>query len=598
MRLRLAHIAALVAVPASCVLDRTGELEPSGAGANSATGLGGDFTVSSGGDGGSKAGCTVATECPASGTCEQATCEGGVCGVTHPGAEQGCSEGGGEVCDGNGNCVLNDGGECANEAQCLSGFCSDGFCCELACEGACEKCDGSGQCNPHQGGTNPEGTCGGICDGAGNCAVGELQWAQGWAAGMGTHEVWSVVSDSVGNVIVAGGFADDIDVGGGTFSNLVGTSDGFIVKLDGSGAYLWSKHFASGGDVAAAFVAVDDDDNVYVLGDFSGSADVGGGMMTAQTRDIFVAKYDAAGQTVFARAYGGPGVQYAELLAVDSTGAIVAAGRHSGTDTDFGGGKLDYVGGGDLFLLKLDSAGDYAFAEGYGSTGSDTVEGLAIDGDDNIVITGDSPAAINLGGGTESFAGTHDVFAAKYDPSGVPIWTESYGDGFDDRSGGLAIDSDGTVILVGHFESTINFGNGAISASNGYDIFVAKLSADGEQTMAVRFGGSNDQRARSVSVDADGNIALTGEFQGALDFGGGPLETFGNFDPFVAKLTPLGVYLWSHSYGIDVLEYGRAISAGGDAVWMTGLYNGAPDFGFGSLASASSLSIFLLKLSP
>ena len=144
-------------------------------------------------------GCASDAECP-TGHCADLYCCSTACTGTCqacdlPGAEGTClplpagSEPPGEcapgsACDGTGTCLLNDGGGCAADADCLSGHCADGFCCDTACSGLCVQCDkpgAAGTCvmvapgnDPHDDcPADPAASCGrnGVCSGSGTCAL-------------------------------------------------------------------------------------------------------------------------------------------------------------------------------------------------------------------------------------------------------------------------------------------------------------------------------------------------------------------------------------------------------------------------------------------
>src|SRR5690606_37559817 len=90
-----------------------------------------------------------------------------------------CTEDGGEVC-GSGRCLRRDGSTCSSGAECASGKCVDGYCCDTSCIGGCVACDVpglEGVCTAHAPATDPEGFCEGVCDGAGRCADGTTVWA-------------------------------------------------------------------------------------------------------------------------------------------------------------------------------------------------------------------------------------------------------------------------------------------------------------------------------------------------------------------------------------------------------------------------------------
>ena len=108
--------------------------------------------------------------------------------------------------------------------------------------------------------------------------------------------------DRSGNVIVAGYFRNNCNLGGGTVTSL-GAEDCFIVKYSSTGGFVWSRRFGSTGGDAIYGMALDSSDNVVVVGTFNGSVDFGGTLLTsAGSADIFVAKYSTTGGLLWANA--------------------------------------------------------------------------------------------------------------------------------------------------------------------------------------------------------------------------------------------------------------------------------------------------------
>jgi hypothetical protein len=96
----------------------------------------------------------------------------------------------------------------------------------------------------------------------------------------------------------------------------------------------------------------------------------------------------------------------------------------------------------------------------------------------------------------------------------------------------------GNVLVAGRFEGTIDFGGGPLASLGVGDVFVAKLDTDGGHLWSKRFGNASDEAAAGVATDSAGNVLVAGHFDGAIDFGGGPLNNAGGGDVFVVKLAP------------------------------------------------------------
>ena len=149
--------------------------------------------------------------------------------------------------------------------------------------------------------------------------------------------------------------------------------------------------------------------------------------------------------------------------------------------------------------------------------------------------------------------GAHDIFVAKFDSSGNLLWDKSFGDAADQKQASLALDASGNIFLGGSFPGQIDFGGGALVSMGDDDLFLAKLDPSGSHLWSKRFGDTNDQSFGTVAVDPSGRPILVSGCSGAVDFGGGPLQsaggTTGGQDVFVAKFDASGNYLWNRRFG-------------------------------------------------
>jgi len=377
-----------------------------------------------------------------------------------------------------------------------------------------------------------------------------------------TDDANGVALDGEGDVLSTGDFDNAAEFGGDVLTS-EGYSDAFLCKHEGTtGNHVWSIRLGGTGSDVGNAVAVDSGGDVYLVGNFQNVVNFGGGNLTsAGGADFYVAKYDGTdGAHIWSKRIGGTGNDRAFDITIDGDGNLIVVGNFNGS-VNFGGGSLASVGGNDIYILKLESDGDYIWCEAFGSTGHDTSWSVAVDAYNDIIVGGYFGASIDFGGGALSFAGAEDLFVAKFEGAdGDHLWSRGAGNTGSDRVNDVAIASDGDVVIIGEFDGTINLGGANLASAGHTDILVARYTSGGTHLWSKRFGQSDarsaDEEGSTVAVRADGSAVVAGIFYAGVDFGGGMLTssmyaTNGESDMFLASFDSDGVHLWSMSFGGD-----------------------------------------------
>ncbi len=363
--------------------------------------------------------------------------------------------------------------------------------------------------------------------------------------------------------------------------------------------HRWSKGFGDGQGQAARAVAFDTSGNVIVTGYFGGALDFGGGALTsAGQTDVFVAKLDTAGNHLWSKRFGDGEYQSIRTVAVDVQGNVFVAGYFEGT-VDFGGGTLTSAGDGDIFFAKFESDGAHLWSKRFGDVDKQGAFSVAIDGSGDVLLAGYFGGAVDFGGGALTSAGASDIFVARFKSDGSHLWSKRFGDGDYQYAYAVAVDASGNVFVTGQFAGTADFGGDPLTSTGDADIFIAKFGSDGSHLWSKNFGDGSYQGAYTLALDAVGNVTIAGSFQGAVDFGGGTLTSAGWEDIFVAAFGPDGAHVWSKSFGDggDQSAEAVAVDASGNAI-VTGYFYGAVDFGGGALASSGGWDIFVAAFGP
>jgi hypothetical protein len=262
-----------------------------------------------------------------------------------------------------------------------------------------------------------------------------------WAKSIGSPGFDSgdkIVLDTDGNIYVAGKFGFgttepiDLDPGAGEVNKSpAGIYDNFILKLDPSGNYVWGKTFGGTNNEWFNSFKVDASGNVYTLGAFLGTVDFDPGVATvnhtsAGEEDFFIQKLDADGNLLWVKTFGSSLYDNGYGMELDADNNIYLTGFFKETiDMDPGTGTHNFTSEGlsDAFVLKLNTDGDFVWANQYGGTSFDIGQGIVMDKSGNFIINGSFNGTVDFeaGVGSTYLTSTNGLFFLTVDASGMTM---------------------------------------------------------------------------------------------------------------------------------------------------------------------------------
>lgn len=468
----------------------------------------------------------------------------------------------------------------------------------------------------------------------------DLAWVKSMG-GYGQDYGVSVATDKEGNVYTTGYFNGKVDFdpgvdsfyltgdstlretrpGSGIFRTQY-TSAMYVSKYDAAGNFIWAKKFGGpvGGDRLPKSITLDDLGAIYVTGGFSGeiSFDTITLNSSGTSYDVFVVKLDTAGNVRWAQRSENGGNDYGTSVSTDASGNIYITGFYAGTAV-FGKDILisNSINGSfwDVFISKLDSAGNFLWSKGVGGDRSDMGMSIVADDSGNVYVTGNFEETVDFDPGTgvsiHTSNGVGDIFILKLNSSGHFIWAKNIGDLGYDGGGGIATDNHGYIYVTGNFMGSVDFDPGSniyTQTSSGlHDAFILKMDTAANFEWVKTIGGSSSDRGLRLSVDASGNVYTLGGFEGLVDFDPGNdsfnMATLGTqTDLFLLKLGSSGSFVWAKSIPLQSSpsEMGLALNTHG-GVHVCFSYSGTVDFDPGpdtvNLTSINrTTDIFVLKL--
>lgn len=408
-----------------------------------------------------------------------------------------------------------------------------------------------------------------------NPGLDNRQWLWGKTADCPGSQATCLASDKNGNVFTAGYFhCTETYFGSYPLSDcMYNDDDVFFVKYNSSGKSQSATWMHGWGSDRASAMAIDDNDNVFLTGNFDGPW-----LAYEQTQsnnsgssNFFVVKYSATGGgTVWRRQASGNTNVRSQAIAADNNGNFYLAGYFWGASLQVPTTTLGMMTSmntlvnsnsqsEDAFLAKYTANGDLLWITSFGKSGNERINAITCDASGNVLIGGSYESAVLKIGNDSLIKGNtgSDLFIAKYSASGTPQWVRGSGSATGSlKATAIACDKvSGNIFIGGQFTgqqvnwSTYSLNNRDLSGQTS-DIFYANYNANGNLQW-LKSNGSDDDDFCS-SMDCKGHVFMAGNFKGTvLNLLSDTLTNAasGHSDMFLAEFTQTGTMVSALSKG-------------------------------------------------
>ena len=295
------------------------------------------------------------------------------------------------------------------------------------------------------------------------------------------------------------------------------------------------------GNDSPLFIAPAGNGRLWLVGTLFGAAvDLGGGMLhSAGWGDVLLAQLDADGHHLWSRRAGDPGHQEVRAISATPDGGLVLAGGLEGS-LDLGDGLLVSAGTRDAFVARLDHSGEATWSHRYGDNHAQSSLAVRVDGAGGVLLAGHFQSTIDLGGGSfispkvdHGFGPTWQsaLFLAQLDADGSHVWSSALVGWMMtlDRAG------NGTIVLSGHGASDVIFPGGVWGSGDGP--WVTTLDPDGSPRWQHILSGDESSVASAVAAP-NGAAIVAGTIYGEVEFAG---ATIGAPDQHTLVLAQFGL---------------------------------------------------------
>ncbi|MBN1673319.1 MAG: SBBP repeat-containing protein [Kiritimatiellae bacterium] len=353
-----------------------------------------------------------------------------------------------------------------------------------------------------------------------------------WGAGAGDHGRGLALSSTAAYWAgySLGAFDGQTNAGGADFC---------IGQLDGMGNRVWTRIWGSASHDYLQALRIDASNALYVAGYSGGEPD---GLTNAGNNDLYLGRFDEAGNRTWSRLWGSAADDYGQSVAPAAGGALYVCGHTLGA---FGG--QTNAGNADLCLTRFDADGTPEWSRIWGSAAGDYGRGVAVDTQGNVFVGGYTYGAFD----GQTHAGNADFCLSRFDAAGTRLWTRIWGSAAADDGGCLAIDRDGSVYVAGSTEGAFD---GETNAG-GTDLCLSKFDGGGNRLWTRIWGSPSNDVARAVCVEERGDILVAGFAAGAFD--GEPVA--GSADFVLCRFDGDGNRLRTRIWGSTADDVGYAL---------------------------------------
>jgi hypothetical protein len=372
-------------------------------------------------------------------------------------------------------------------------------------------------------------------------AAGTVEWVKMGGGLQGSDTLFvsvtanAIATDPAGNSFVVGTFnMDTVLIGGFTLikPDTASTQTSiFVARYDSAGNVIWAETVGNSSDASSYAIALDVNDNIYITGAFgSDSITFGSTVLTTAPGygNMFVARLSSSGQPVWASSASGKQLSInSNAIATSPDGGVYVAGYLYSDSISLGAVLLhNPLHAALIFIAKYDTAGNLLWAQAVGNDSSYQYgRAIATDAAANVYLFGTFLGHhITFGNTTltQYNAGDGgDIFLAKYDANGNALWATSAGGRLDDEAFSVSAGNAGDIYVTGFFQSdTFYIGHDTFShlGAEGYRVFAAKYDTAGNEQWAKFAWSYENIYSTTVIPDDYGNAYVTGYYAGSYMF--------------------------------------------------------------------------------
>jgi hypothetical protein len=369
---------------------------------------------------------------------------------------------------------------------------------------------------------------------------GNLVWAKKIGGSNAILSATKIKTDHLDNVIIVGTFDDTVDFNPSpTTNNIInkGPVDAFILKLDPLGNFIWAKTIGSPTTTMECNdIYIDNINELLIGGSFNDLVDFDPNsaiqyLSTGSSSDAYLLKLSNLGSFLWAKSFEGNTYSSIKSIETDNSNNIIIAGDFIGT-LDLNPGPASNsitskTNSTDIFINKLTISGNYINGKSFGGNSEDNLTTMRLDYNGNVFLAGNFSGTCdfdpNISVANLTAVGTsQDFFIQKLNSNLDYLWAKKIGGAGDEKLNDIFLDNVQNIYATGLFSGTVDFnpgiGTNVLTSSGDFDIFLTKLTSNGDYLKANKIGNSNNDGGISIFIDNFYSIFSSGIYNNTVDF--------------------------------------------------------------------------------
>ena len=358
------------------------------------------------------------------------------------------------------------------------------------------------------------------------------------------NDAFNAITKTIDGGYIASGYTQSND--GDIISKANISFDFLASKFSAENTLEWQKTFGGSEDDKALDIIQTLEGDFIILGSSESSdLDVS---ENAGSKDFWLVKLSNKGVLLWEKSFGFSGIDYGTTLLETKEGGFLITGVLDVSASDGQGNAKSTAtkhSGGDYWAIKTDHTGTLEWSRFFGGSFTEVPSGVLETDAHNFIIVGSSDSNdFNI----SNSKGSYDFWIIKISTEGTLLWEKSFGGSEIDEAKAITRTNDGNFIIVGDTRSA----DKNVSKNNGAaDIWVLKVSSEGNILWEKTIGGTNFDAARAIYKTQDNGFLIAGSSR-SLD---NDFENKGQNDALILKIDKNGNLLWQKIFGGSKIDF-------------------------------------------